>query len=261
MDSVIQFFVVDAFTCQTFRGNPAGVVLLDGDFPADDWMRSVAAEFRHSETAFVRPRGTAVWDVRWFTPTVEIDLCGHATLATAHALGGHNTFHSKGGVLSATTPAAGWVELDLPADPPVPIDIPASVVAALGDTHVVATGRGRYDLLVQLPSAGHVRDLRPDLDALGRLPYRGVIVTAPDDDGPGVVTRCFYPAVGVPEDPASGTAQCTIGGWWFDRFGVDRLSSRQLSTRGGSVQIARHDGRIRLRGQAVTVMRGELLLG
>ena len=257
--TAIRFFVVDAFTCQSYRGNPAAVVLLDGDFPADRWLQSIAAEFRHSETAFIRPRGPNAWDVRWFTPTVEIDLCGHATLATAHVLGGRNVFHARGGEMVGWTPGPGWVELQLPADPPVPVELPAEVPAALGNVPVVGAGRGRYDLLVQVACAADVRGLRPDVEALGRLPFRGVIVTAPDDDGPGVVSRCFYPAVGVPEDSASGSAHSTIGGWWFDRLGVDRLPARQLSTRGGAVQVIRRGGHVVLQGQAVTVMCGELL--
>lgn len=257
--SSVRFFVVDAFTDHPFRGNPASVVLLDDDFPVSDWMQSVAAEFRHSETAFARSRGNATWDLRWFTPTVEIDLCGHATLATAHVLGGNNVFHSRGGELRSATPASGWVELDFPEDPADAVELPAEIETALGDVDIVDAGRGVYDLLVQLASADQVRRVRPDVDALSRMPYRGVIVTAVDDHGPGVVSRCFYPAVGVAEDPASGSAHCTIGGWWFDRLGVEEFPARQLSPRGGAVHVSRHGDRVRLAGHAVTIMEGELM--
>jgi predicted PhzF superfamily epimerase YddE/YHI9 len=255
----MRFFIVDAFTGAAFSGNPASVVLVDGDFPPDDWLQSVATEFRHSETAFVRPRHAGGWDLRWFTPTVEIDLCGHATLATAHVLGGDNTFWSRGGRLHASTPSSGWVELDFPADPTEPVEPTRHLRAALGDVDVVGAGRGRYDLLVQVRSTEQVRRLRPDIEALRHLPFRGVIVTALDDSGRGVASRCFYPAVGAPEDPASGSAHCTIGGWWFDRLGVEELRARQLSSRGGAMRVSRHGDRVRLTGQAVTVMRGELL--
>jgi predicted PhzF superfamily epimerase YddE/YHI9 len=255
----VRFFVVDAFSGEAFKGNPASVVLVDGEFPADDWLQAVAAEFRHAETAFVRRRGESVWDLRWFTPIVEIDLCGHATLAAAHVLGGTNTFQTHGGVLRARTPSPGWVELDFPADPTEAVEPSAELRAALLGADVVAAGRGTYDLLVQVASAAQVSELRPDVEALGRMPFRGVIVTAADDRGIGVVSRCFYPAVGTPEDPATGSAHCTIGGWWFGRLGVEEFPARQLSTRGGALRVARRDARIHLTGQAVTVMSGDIL--
>jgi predicted PhzF superfamily epimerase YddE/YHI9 len=152
------------------------------------------------------------------------------------------------------------VELDLPADPPIEIDEPDGLRTALRCADILGVGRGRYDLLVQVGSAGQVRALAPDIGALGRLPFRGVVVTAPDDTGSGVVTRCFYPAVGVPEDPASGSAHCTVGGWWFDRMGVDRLVARQLSRRTGTIVVSRNGDRVELSGGAVTVMWGQLPL-
>jgi predicted PhzF superfamily epimerase YddE/YHI9 len=254
----MRFFVVDAFTGNAFSGNPASVVLVDGDFPADGWLQSVAAEFRHAETAFVRLIGERVWELRWFTPIVEIDLCGHATLATAHVLGGDNTFRTRGGVLRSRAASPGWVELDFPADPTEPVEPSAALRAALGGVEIVAAGRGRYDLLVQVGSAEQVRALRPDLAALSRMPHRGVLVTAADGSANGVVSRCFYPAVGTPEDPAAGSAHCTIGGWWFARLGVEELAARQLCARGGALRVARKGDRVLLTGQAVTVMRGEL---
>lgn len=254
----MRFFVVDAFTDAAFSGNPASVVLVDGDFPADPWLQSVAAEFRHAETAFVRLRRDGDWDLRWFTPIVEIDLCGHATLATAHVLGGDTTFRTRGGVLRARTPSPGWVELDFPADPTAPVEPTRALRDALGGAEVVAAGRGAYDLLVQVAAEDQVRGLRPDVEALGRMPYRGVIVTAAEDGGRGVVSRCFYPAVGTPEDPAAGSAHCTIGGWWFDRLGLEEIPARQLSPRGGALWVVRDGDRVRLIGQAVTVMRGDV---
>jgi len=254
------FFVVDAFTDRPFRGNPAAVVVLDGPYPTDEVMQSVATEFRHSETAFLSPDGPGVWQLRWFTPTVEIDLCGHASLAATHVLGGTPVFLTRGGRLRGRVPSPGRVELDLPADPPAEIDEPDGLRAALGGADILGVGRGRYDLLVQVGSAEQVRTLVPDTGALGRLPFRGVVITAPDDAGAGVVTRCFYPAVGVPEDPASGSAHCTVGGWWFDRMGVDRLVARQLSHRTGTIVISRGAGHVQLSGNAVTVMWGRIPL-
>jgi predicted PhzF superfamily epimerase YddE/YHI9 len=256
----MKFFVVDAFSGDAFSGNPASVVLLDGEYPVDEWLQAVALEFRHAETAFVRRRGQHLWDLRWFTPTVEIDLCGHATLATAHVLGGANTFRTRGGLLRARTPSPGWVELDFPADPTEPVAPSAELRAAMGDADVVAAGRGMYDLLVQVASAEQVERLRPDVEALARMPFRGVIVTAADDSGSGVVSRCFYPAVGTPEDPATGSAHCTIGGWWFERLGVEEFPALQLSARGGKLRVIRHGGRIQLIGQAVTVMHGDIVI-
>ncbi|WP_229403114.1 PhzF family phenazine biosynthesis protein [Micromonospora okii] len=250
-------FVVDAFTDAPFRGNPAGVVLLDEERDAE-WMQAVATEMRHSETAFVRPAGDGGWHLRWFTPAVEVDLCGHATLATAHVLGGTSSFETRSGRLTCTVTDDGWIEMDFPADPPTPVDAPDGLAAALGGTPVVAVARGVSDLLVEVPGPDDVRGVRPDLAALARIPVRGVIVTAYDDAGDRVVSRCFYPAVGVPEDPVTGSAHCTLASWWSARRQADDLLAAQLSPRGGTLRLSRRGDRVRLAGQAVTVWEGRL---
>jgi predicted PhzF superfamily epimerase YddE/YHI9 len=254
----MELYIVDAFTGEPFRGNPAGVVLLDQ--PRDDaWMQSVAAEMRHSETAFVTPMSPGVAGLRWFTPTVEVDLCGHATLATGHVLGGDNVFHTRSGELRTSVGADGWVRMDFPADPPRPIPVGDDLRSALGDVAIVQAAQGVSDILVQVATAGDVREVDPDLEALERLPVRGVIVTAPGDDGSAdVMSRCFYPAAGVPEDPVTGSAHCTIGSWWGPLLGREEFTARQLSERGGFLRISLRNDRVGLAGQAVTVLKGQI---
>ncbi|MGR6321760.1 PhzF family phenazine biosynthesis protein [Micromonospora soli] len=253
-----RLFVVDAFTDEPFRGNPAGVVILD-EKRDEAWMQAVASEMRHSETAFALPADGGWWHLRWFTPTVEVDLCGHATLATAHVLGGHSRFRTRSGDLTCTVSPEGWIEMDFPADPPTPVEAPPGLDRALGaDVTVVAVARGVSDLLVEVAGPPDVRAVRPDLAALASIPVRGVIVTAYDDDRDVVVSRCFYPAVGVPEDPVTGSAHCTIGSWWAERRQRDDLRAEQLSPRGGTLRLSRRGDRMRLAGRAVTVWRGEM---
>ncbi|WP_207917000.1 PhzF family phenazine biosynthesis protein [Micromonospora sp. KC723] len=253
-----RLFVVDAFTDEPFRGNPAGVVLLDEERD-ENWMQAVASEMRHSETAFVSPGEDGWWRLRWFTPTVEVDLCGHATLATAHVLGGDSRFRTRSGELACSVSPQGWIEMDFPADPPASTEPPPGLARALGDgVTVVAVTRGVSDLLVEVAGPQDVRSVRPDLDALAEIPVRGVITTAFDDAADRVVSRCFYPAVGVPEDPVTGSAHCTIGSWWFARLGRDELLAEQLSPRGGMLRLSRRGDRIGLSGRAVTVWHGEI---
>ncbi|WP_433494126.1 PhzF family phenazine biosynthesis protein [Micromonospora sp. CA-248089] len=253
-----QLFVVDAFTDEPFRGNPAGVVIL-ADKRGDSWMQSVASEMRHSETAFASPAEDGWWHLRWFTPTVEVDLCGHATLATAHVLGGHTRFHTRSGDLSCSVSPEGWIEMDFPADPPTPVDAPEQLRAALGEgIRVVAVTRGVSDLLVEVAGPDDVRAARPDLEVLASIPVRGVILTANDSSRDRIVSRCFYPAVGVPEDPVTGSAHCTIGSWWAERLGRDDLIAEQLSPRGGTLRLGRKGDRVQLGGRAVTVWHGEI---
>ncbi|QLQ37518.1 PhzF family phenazine biosynthesis protein [Micromonospora robiginosa] len=255
-----RLFVVDAFTDQAFRGNPAGVVILD-EKRDDAWMQSVASEMRHSETAFALPAENGWWHLRWFTPTVEVDLCGHATLATAHVLGGHSRFRTRSGDLTCSVSPDGWIEMDFPADRPAPVDPPDALRRALGDhTTVVTVTRGVSDLLVEVGGPDDVRSARPDLAALATIPVRGVILTAHDTSRDRIVSRCFYPAVGVPEDPVTGSAHCTIGSWWAERLGRDDLIAEQLSPRGGTLRLSRRGDRIRLGGRAVTVWHGEILV-
>lgn len=265
----MRMFVVDAFTDRPFAGNPAGVCLLPGPAQAA-WMQSVAAEMRHSETAFLHPcgDGAADYDLRWFTPVAEVDLCGHATLAAAHVLyelgaTGAIRFATRSGVLTAARDADGRILLDFPAEPAEPVAAPPGLAEALGAAPVWV-GRNRFDLLCELPDEQVVRGLRPDLAALGRLPVRGVIVTAAGREGGyDFVSRCFYPAVGVPEDPVTGSAHCALAPYWAARpAGRDgTLTGFQASPRGGLVRVRIRGDRVELGGHAVTVLEGTLRAG
>ncbi|HEX7658175.1 MAG TPA: PhzF family phenazine biosynthesis protein [Pseudonocardiaceae bacterium] len=275
----MRLYVVDAFTNTPFAGNPAGVVLLDR--PADTaWMQSVAAELKHAETAFVRVDRMedaigAVADaqtlpLRWFTPEVEVDLCGHATLAAAHVLGGDRVFSTRSGQLRCAA-KDGWVRMDFPADPPKPVGSPdgtageadgaaiQALTKALPGITVRQVLRGRTDLVVLAEDAAEVRAVRPDFDAVARSDARLVAVTAPGDR-PGIdfVSRAFAPAVGVDEDPVTGSLHCTLAPLWADRLGRSELVAEQASARGGTVRVELRGDRVALAGQAVTVVSGEL---
>lgn len=250
-------FVVDSFTGTAFQGNPAGVVLLDE--PADPaWMQSVAAELKHSETAFVETAGEGPKPLRWFTPTVEVDLCGHATLAAGHALGGEQVFTTRGGELR-TRAENGRVSMDFPADPPSAAEV--DLATALPGVDVKELVRGRYDLLAVVADAAEVRALKPDFDAIAELSARALIVSAPGDR-PGIdfVSRVFAPAVGVPEDPVTGSAHCLLSPYWSARLGRPELAGEQASPRGGGVGTRLDRDRVTLTGQAVTVLKGELFV-
>ena len=251
--------MVDAFTDRAFAGNPAGVVLLDG--PVDEsWMQAVAAEMKHAETAFLRVDREDPLPLRWFTPVAEVDLCGHATLAAAHVLGGSRSFDTRSGVLTCTA-EDGWVEMDFPADPAEPIEMTTPLRAGLPGVTVKAVAQAVSDVLVEAASADEVRELRPDFAALAEVPGRGVIVTAPGDrPGLDVVSRCFYPSYGVPEDSVTGSAHCTLASWWTPRLGRANLLAEQASARGGLVRTTLDRDRVRLAGQAVTVIRGRLIV-
>jgi PhzF family phenazine biosynthesis protein len=257
-------FIVDAFAERPFAGNPAAVCPLDR--PADDgWMQHVAAEMNLSETAFLVPEADC-YRLRWFTPAVEVDLCGHATLASAHVLWETGRlaataaarFRTKSGLLTATRDGEDIV-LDFPAVAVEPCDAPAGLVEAL-TVEPLAVGRNRMDLLVELPSESGVRGVRPDFGRLATVPVRGVIVTAPSEDPAyDFVSRFFAPASGVPEDPVTGSAHCALGPYWGNRFGKTDLVGRQVSRRGGVVRVGVRGDRVHLGGRAVTVLRGELL--
>ena len=264
-------FVVDAFAAGPLRGNPAGVVPLEpGDVPDDAWMQGVAAEMKHSETAYLEPRADGSFGLRWFTPEVEVDLCGHATLASAHVLyetgrlaaDAQAVFHTRGGVLRAARLADGAVQLDFPTSAPVACEAPAGLLDALGiaKAEPLAT-TGQFFMLV-VPDAAIVRDLAPDFAALGALTgVRGVYVTAPGDDGEhDIVSRCFAPKVGIDEDPVTGSMHCVLSAYWCERLGKTRLRAHQASARGGGVDVELAGDRTLLAGRAVTVLRGELLV-
>lgn len=257
--------IVDAFTDHPFAGNPAVVCLLDGPRPAD-WMQSVAREMNLSETAFLSSREEG-WDLCWFTPRVEVDLCGHATLAGAHVLWEEGRlprdadarFHTRSGLLIASREEDGSIQLDFPADPEEGIQPPQDLAEAMG-VHPLHVGRSRCGLILLLESEAAVRDLRPDCAWLGAVTGAGVIVTAvADEDGYDFVSRFFAPALGIDEDPVTGAAHCCLGPFWAARLGKDTLVGRQVSPRGGTVRVQLAGERVLLIGQAVTVMRGMLV--
>lgn len=257
--------VVDAFTDQPFHGNPAAVCILDGE--ADEtWMQNVAAEMNLSETAFCFADGE-LWDLRWFTPEVEVDLCGHATLATTHVLAndhgveGTIRYTTRSGLLAAQALPDGIV-LDFPADSTRRAESPVGLLAALGLPDETPVRKGRTDYLITVDTEDEVRAVRPTFSLLKRVDCRGVIVTARADDDADydVVSRFFAPAVGVDEDPVTGSAHCVLAPYWSARLQQDRLRYHQASARGGILEVNRVGERVELFGQAVTTMRGEILV-
>ncbi|HLB81931.1 MAG TPA: PhzF family phenazine biosynthesis protein [Gemmatimonadales bacterium] len=255
---------VDAFANRAFRGNPAAVCILPA--PRDErWMQDVAREMNLAETAFLHPENGA-YRLRWFTPAVEVALCGHATLASAHVLweeghlpaGRQARFLTQSGLLTADH-AGDWIELDFPSTPPAPAPAPSGLAAALG----AATrwvGRSTFDYFVELDSEAAVRGLKPDLAALERLDARGVIVTSrATTPGFDFVSRFFAPQSGVPEDPVTGSAHCALAPFWSERLRRAELTGYQASARGGVVRVRLAGDRVMLGGQAVTVLRGELV--
>jgi predicted PhzF superfamily epimerase YddE/YHI9 len=257
--------VVDSFTNQPFAGNPAAVAVVDA-FPDEARMQDIAREMNLSETAFVVARADGSYDLRWFTPTVEVDLCGHATLATAHVLGGRGTFHTRSGELVCAPGEDDWIEMDFPADPPAAETPPSTIAATLGldadaSPPVRGFARGRSDVLVELAGADTVRALHPDLGAVAALRSRCVIVTAAGDR-PRIdcVSRVFAPNAGIAEDPVTGSAHCALAVYWGERLGRDELVGEQASARGGMVRMRRRGERVVLGGQAVTVSTVRLVV-
>jgi PhzF family phenazine biosynthesis protein len=260
----IEIVQIDAFADRPFSGNPAGVCLLDQ--PADpEWMQAVAAEMNLSETAFlVAVHGG--WDLRWFSPTVEIDLCGHATIAAAHYLYEHRgvpfepelVFFTASGELRASQTTDGWIALDFPSLEPEPATPPGALLEGLGLSDAVAVARSRLDFLVEVPSPDQVRELSPDMTHLRDIGTRGVVVTSVGDGLYDVVSRFFAPSVGVDEDPVTGSAHAVLGPYWAERLGKTSLLCFQASGRGGVVRVEVHDGRVTLAGQAITVLRAQL---
>jgi PhzF family phenazine biosynthesis protein len=264
--------IVDAFADRPFTGNPAGVLLLDDVFPDDDWLQNVAMEVNHAETAFAHPLpegGDADWALRWFTPVTEVAMCGHATLATAHVLhttGAHEgpvRFATRSGVLIATPGADGSLTLDFPTAPLTPAELPAGVAEALGAQPLAAfdTGPDIGDLLVELADEKTVLGLSPDHKALGAYSARGLIATARAEDparGYDYVSRCFFPNVGIDEDPVTGSAHTALAPYWSPRLGSDDLTGLQASRRTGLVRTGLRGARTLLTGHAVTVIEGDL---
>lgn len=256
-------WVVDAFADRPFSGNPAAVVLLDG--PRDDaWRAAVAGEFNLSETAFVEAEGAAP-RLRWFTPAVEVELCGHATLAAAHALWESGRFpadrelrfETKSGTLAARR-EGDWIVLDFPALPVRPAAPPPGLLAALADTPLAFCENDGVCLL-ELDSEETVRRASPDLAKWSALTKKGLILTAPARRKThDVVSRCFFPAEGIPEDPVTGSAHCAIGPYWAERLGKPVLAAFQASRRGGSLLVRVKGARVELAGRAFTAWSGSL---
>ncbi len=262
----VPLFHVDAFADQPFSGNPAAVCLLPGECDAR-WMQQVAAEMNLSETAFLHREGDG-YRLRWFTPAVEVDLCGHATLASAHVLwqGGHAPpgepirFRTRSGVLTALRGGED-IELDFPQERAEPAAAPAGLAAGLG-VPLLYAGRNRFDFLVEVESEAALRALAPDFRVLARVPARGILVTSRSADPRfDFVSRAFFPAIGVNEDPVCGSAHCCLGPFWAGRLGKDALVGYQASARGGVVRVRLARGRAFLGGRAVIVARGELVAG
>lgn len=260
--------VVDAFTDRPFAGNPAAVCILDRPAP-EAWMKDVAREMNLSETAFLHPSGEAgAFALRWLTPAVEVDLCGHATLASAHVLWEDGLlapdaiarFSTRSGMLSAAH-RGREIELDFPTLPVTTTPRPDGLAEALG-TDFTSCGSTGMDILVEVADEATLRGLAPDFGLLGRLPVRGIIATSRST---GVefdfVSRFFAPASGIDEDPVTGSAHCALAGYWGERLAKAEMVAYQASPRGGIVKVRRESGRVKLGGRAVTMLRGELASG
>jgi PhzF family phenazine biosynthesis protein len=260
---------VDAFTDTPFRGNPAAVCLLKT--PRDDqWMANVAMEMNLAETAFLVADAddAGAYQLRWFTPAVEVALCGHATLASAHVLwqeghiarGTAARFHTKSGLLTCTQ-VDNWIEMDFPATFVQPADPPAQLAEAIG-TEFRFVGRSKFDYLVEVSDENTLRGLKPNHRLLGELPVRGVISTAlaaaENRNRYDFVSRFFAPGSGIDEDPVTGSAHCSLAPYWAPRIGRQAMTGYQMSSRGGIVKVRHADDRVFLSGQAVTVLRGAL---
>ena len=255
---------IDAFTSDAFKGNPAAVCFMDGARD-DQWMANVAAEMNLAETAFLTRRGDD-WDLRWFTPAVEVDLCGHATLASAHAIWSENIssdavlrFHTRSGVLTAKHDGE-MIELDFPAKRDEPIAPPAGLFDALGVSDASYVGRNQFDYIVELPSEADVRALKPDHGVLRQLPVRGVIVTSRGNGEYDFISRFFAPGSGVDEDPVTGSSHCCLTPYWAERLGKSEMRAYQASPRGGAIRVRLDGDRVKLAGRAVTVFRAELVV-
>lgn len=258
-------FQVDAFTDKPFAGNPAAVCLLERE--ADEtWMQNVAMEMNLAETAFVVPRGDD-YDLRWFTPNSEVDLCGHATLAAAHILYEEKKltpnqparFHTRSGLLIATRNDT-VITLDFPAEVAEPCDPPSVLIDGLGVTPTW-TGQNRMDYLAEVASADVLRKLEPDFPLIAKLGTRGLIVTAKSDDPQyDFMSRYFAPAFAVNEDPVTGSAHCCLGPYWQPKLNKTEFVARQISKRAGTVRVSIQGDRIHLAGHAVTTMTGQIVV-
>jgi PhzF family phenazine biosynthesis protein len=260
-------WIIDAFTDSAFSGNPAAVCLLSEEMP-DSWLQSVAAEMNLSETAFLFRQGDR-WSLRWLTPTVEVDLCGHATIASAHFLytqglaapGQEIQFSTRSGLLralSAWTNDDRFIRLDFPAIAATPSETPEGMLEALG-VESAQVFRGIHDYLVVLPHEQVVRELNPQFVELAKLNVRGIVVTAPATSTPAdFISRGFFPGSGINEDPVTGSAHCMLGPYWGKQLNKEEMLGYQASRRGGFVRVALKNERVYLYGEAVTVVEGVL---
>jgi predicted PhzF superfamily epimerase YddE/YHI9 len=260
----IRIVTVDAFTDRPFAGNPAAVCVLADPRP-DQWMRDVAREMNLSETAFLIP-GEEAFQLRWFTPAVEVDLCGHATVASAHVLwedghvpaGRQARFDTRSGRLLADR-RGDWIELDFPAKIAAAADPPPHLLTSLGLKQAVWIGKNAFDYLVEVDSEETLRALRPNHGELRKVPVRGAIVTARSSSSRfDFVSRFFAPGSGIDEDPVTGSAHCALGPYWAARLGKREFTAFQASARGGIVRVRLEGDRVIIGGQAVTIMRAEL---
>jgi PhzF family phenazine biosynthesis protein len=260
----VKIYQVDAFTDQPFAGNPAGVCILQGPVE-DEWMQKVAREMNLSETAFLW-RLEEGFSLRWFTPAVEVELCGHATLASAHILWETRTlarrrearFHTLSGLLTATRGADG-IEMNFPATPEEPAGVLPELIDSLG-VEPRYVGRSIFDYLVEVGSEEEVTNLKPDFVLLRQIPIRGVMVTSrASSPGFDFVSRFFAPGVGIDEDPVTGSSHCCLGPYWANKLAKGEMVAYQASARGGTLRVRVDGDRVYIGGQAVTVLRGELL--
>ena len=263
----ISIYQVDAFSDRPFSGNPAAVCLLD-DERDEAWMQAIAAEMNLSETAFLKRLDAQRMSLRWFTPTVEVDLCGHATLAAAHVLWESGLFDASAAIEFETLSGSlfarrreAWIVLDFPAQLVQSLNpTPSILLEGLGLTTAEFIGTDGVDYVVELDSADTVRQLVPNQILLGRLPVRGVTVTAKADEGDqyDFVSRFFAPAAGIPEDPVTGSAHCSLATYWASRLQKTDFWAYQASERGGELKVLLIDDRVQLSGKAVTVFSGEI---
>lgn len=264
----IPIFQVDAFTSEPFKGNPAAVCVLD-KYRDDAWMQAVAAEMNLSETAFVAPHEDPfkrAWRLRWFTPAVEVDLCGHATLATAHILFTQGylrptekaAFYTRSGVLTCTRDQNAWILMDFPAKVEEEAAAPPGLLEGLGLEKAVYIGRNQFDYLVEVASADIVRHLKPNHQLLSQIEIRGMMVTSEGDGNFDFISRFFAPGSGIAEDPVTGSAHCCLAPYWANKLHKNEMVAYQASPRGGVVHVKLNGDRVELRGQAVTILRGEL---
>jgi len=253
---------VDAFTSKPFAGNPAAVCVLSAA-PNEAWMRNVAREMNLSETAFLHPENGG-YRLRWLTPAVEVDLCGHATLASAHVLwedehipaDAEARFHTRSGLLTCKR-TGGWIEMNFPVKLAEPAQAPPQLADALG-ADFLYIGRNQFDYLVEVADEATLRSLDPNHLLLRQLPVRGVIVTARGTDY-DFVSRFFAPGSGIDEDPVTGSAHSALAPFWSQRLDKTEMTGFQASARGGVVKVRLEEDRVYMSGQAVTVLRGDLL--